>query len=426
MDKWCEESINGSGGGDEYKGATDHDSPMFVFIPAIAILTVILIASNVVLLVLLARSWRSCTSLNIFLFSLGCLNVLMVFNQVALMVAIANKSWVLGKGGCHLVAMIQTLFTYGVAMVHLLVSRDRYSVSRYPLSWKANRRKAWICTIVLWCGISLAAAFDHLLHLKDISDINIECNYIACYWPVIDPICSNAPYRLALQVVTFTAFLIVSGLIYYMYIKTYKELRGIEKMKEEELRKTTNLTRNKHQKTTSERTASSMVLMFTIHLITQLPSYFYNVIRHVVALGTTEELLPQACLLVLTCFSFCTTVSPLLVMLVNNRYRQHVKGIICCVCDPQDDTVRNLMRQLAISDTLPPRVQSKTKKAHPKDISVFFGSKRASGYRKSPTTTPTTEQEWNIPDGPQEISTDTSDYDLSNGLLLFQRREVPK
>ena len=59
MDKWCEESINGSGGGDEYEGATDHDSPMFVFIPAIAILAVILIASNVVLLVLLARSWRS-------------------------------------------------------------------------------------------------------------------------------------------------------------------------------------------------------------------------------------------------------------------------------------------------------------------------------------------------------------------------------
>ena len=419
----CEESINGSGEGDEYEGATDHDSPMFAFIPAIAILAVILIASNVILLVLLARSWRFCTSLNIFLFSLGCLNVLTVFNQVALMVAIVNKSWVLGKGGCHLVAMIQTMFIYGVAMVHLLISRDRYFISRNPLSWKGNRKKAWICTLVLWCGISLAATFDHLLHLKDFSNVKIECNYIACYWPVIDLKCSNAPYRLALQVVTFAAFLIVSGLIYYMYIKTNKELRGNEKTKEQELRKTTSLTRNKCQKTTSERAASSLILMFTIHLITQLPTYFYNLIRHVVALGTTVELLPQACLLVLTCFSFCTTVSPLLVMLINNRYRQHVKEIICCVCDPQDDK-RNLMRQLAISDRLPPRLQSKTK-AHPKDISVFFGTKRASSYRKSTTTTPTTEQEWNTPDGPQEISTDTGDYDLSNGLVLFQRREIP-
>ena len=339
------------------------------------------------------------------------------------MVAIVNKSWVLGKGGCHLVAMIQTLFTYGVAMVHLLISRDRYFISKNPLSWKANKKKAWICTLVLWCGISLAATFDHLLHLKDFSAVNIKCNYIACYWPVIDPKCSNAPYRLALQVVTFTAFLIVSGLIYYMYIKTNKELRGNEKMKEEELRKATSLTRNKRQKTTSERAASSLVLMFTIHLITQLPSYFYNVIRHVVALGTTVELLPQACLLVLTCFSFCTTVSPLLVMLINNRYQQHVKEIICCVCDPQNDK-RNFMGQLTISDRLPPRPQSKAK-AHPKDISVFFGTKRASSYRKSTTTTPTTEQEWNTPDGPQEITTDTSDYDLSNGLLLFQKREIP-
>ena len=82
------------------------------------------------------------------------------------------------------------------------------------------------------------------------------------------------------------------------------------------------------------------------------------------------------------------------------------------------------MGQLTISDRLPPRPQSKAK-AHPKDISVFFGTKRASSYRKSTMTTPTTEQEWNTPDGPQEITTDTSDYDLSNGLLLFQKREIP-
>ena len=415
LDMLCEESSSGSGGGD----ATDHDSPMFAFLPAIAIVAVMLIVSNVILLILLARSWRFCTSLNILLFSLGCLNILTFFNQVALMVAIVNKRWVLGKGGCHLVAMIQTLFTYGVAMVHLLISRDRYFVSKNPLSWKANRKKAWVCTLVLWCGISLAATLDRLLHLEDFNDDNIECNYTACYWPVIDLKCSNAPYRLSLQVATFTAFLIISGIIYYNYFKTNKGLRGNEKMKEYELRKATSITRIKQQKTTSERAISSLLLMFTIHLITQLPTYFYNMIRHVVALGTTVELLPQACLLVLTCFSFCTTVSPLLMMVINNRYRQHVKEIICCVCDPQDDK-RNLTKQLATRKRLPPRLQSKTK-ARPKDISVFHGTNRSSSYRKS---TPTTEQEWTTVDEPREISTDMGDYDLSTGLVLFQRAEI--
>ena len=400
LDMLCEESSSGSGGGD----ATDHDSPMFAFLPAIAIVAVMLIASNLILLILLARSWRFCTSLNIFLVSLGCLNILTFFNQVALMVAIINKRWVLGKGGCHLVAMIQTLFTYGVAMVYLFISRDRYLVSKNPMLWKENRKKAWVCTVVLWCGISLAATLDRLLHLEDFNDDNIECDYTACYWPVINLKCSNAPYRLSLQVATFASFLIISGVIYYSYFKTIKGLRGNEKMKEYELRQTTTITRIKRRKTTSERAISSLLLMFTIHLVTQLPTYFYNVIRHVVALRTTVELLPQASLLVLTCFSFCTTVSPLLMMMINNRYRQHVKEIICCVCDPQDDKTK----QIALRTRLPSKI-----KTHPNDISVFFGTKKFSSYRKS-----TTEHE------PQEISADTGDHNLSTGLVFFQRADI--
>lgn len=61
--------------------------------------------------------------------------------------------------------MLEALFSLGTVTVHLLISRDRYLVSKYPLSWKSNRKRAWMCTLLLWCGTILASTIDHLLHV---------------------------------------------------------------------------------------------------------------------------------------------------------------------------------------------------------------------------------------------------------------------
>lgn len=102
-----------SGSGDEFKGETSNPS-FFAFVPAIAILTAMMITSNVILLVLLVRSWRFSTSLNILLSNLGYLNLFTLLNQVALIIAIINNRWILGEATCRLVAMIQTCSRWSI------------------------------------------------------------------------------------------------------------------------------------------------------------------------------------------------------------------------------------------------------------------------------------------------------------------------
>lgn len=82
----------------------------------------------------------------------------------------------------------------------------------------------------------------------------------------------------------FTAFLIVSGVIYLMYVKTKQELRCNEKCKESELKTAINIARGKRPKTTGGRATFCLAIMFTVYLITQLPTYVYNLIQHTAAL----------------------------------------------------------------------------------------------------------------------------------------------
>jgi len=66
----------------------------------------------------------------------------------------------------------------------------------------------------------------------------------------------------------FTAFLIVSGVIYLMYVKTKQELGRNEKCKESELKTATNIARGQRPKTTGERATFCLAIMFTVYLIT--------------------------------------------------------------------------------------------------------------------------------------------------------------
>lgn len=166
---------------------------------------------------------------------------------------------------------------------------------------------------------------------------------------------------------------------------------------------------NAHAKTTGERATFCLAIMFTVYLITQLPTYVYNLIQHTAALTTATsaaQLFPQSVLLFLTCFGYFATTSPLL-MLMNYCYRQYVKEILCCALDSQDGK-KHPIQQLQIGHDGLPMLQPKPK-ASPSNIKMLFGANN-----KSPSYMTTSEHNLS----PLERSHTTFDYDLSNGLLL--------
>lgn len=166
---------------------------------------------------------------------------------------------------------------------------------------------------------------------------------------------------------------------------------------------------NAHAKTTGERATFCLAIMFTVYLITQLPTYVYNLIQHTAALTTATsaaQLFPQLVVLFLTCFGYFATTSPLL-MLMNYCYRQYVKEILCCALDSQDGK-KHPIQQLQIGHDGLPMLQPKPK-VSPSNIKMFFGANN-----KSPSYMTTSEHDLS----PLERSHTTFDYDLSNGLLL--------
>lgn len=169
----------------------------------------------------------------------------------------------------------------------------------------------------------------------------------------------------------FTAFLIVSGVIYLMYVKTKQELRCNEKCKESELKTACN--QHCQGQTPKDHWWESNFL--SGHYVYSLP---HNTATDLcLQLDSTHsspyttatsaaQLFPQSVLLVLTCFGYFATTSPLL-MLMNYRYRQYVKEILCCALDSQDGR-KHPIQQLQIGHDGLPMLQPTS----PQKIKMFF------------------------------------------------------
>ena len=308
------------------------------------------------------------TSLNILLINISSLSVLSTFSQFALLASIVRNEWILGKGACHLNSFAQILFSYTTTLVHLLISRDRHHICRDPLSWKNNRKKACFISTLLWLGVGLTAMLDRFVHVKDFQNYDHLTDYTLCYWPPTSTPRANPLYNFAVQAITFVTFLVISAIIYYNYVMMHRDLRGNEELKELQMRLASSIARGKRQKTGSEKTATSLAILFTVHFTSQFPSRLYSLARYAQALSLKQaaELLPRAGEISLSCLGFVTAVSPLILMFINGRYRQHVKEMFHCKCDPEDD--RDWLAEHLVTDKGPPLPPPKLL---PKDMSVF-------------------------------------------------------
>ena len=94
-----------------------YDSYKYVFIPILLIQIITTIISNAFLLIMISRSFRSCTSLNIFLLSIGIFNLLTSVNQILLVIFNFQPLTItLPHLLCYTMTIIKTTTAIGTAM----------------------------------------------------------------------------------------------------------------------------------------------------------------------------------------------------------------------------------------------------------------------------------------------------------------------
>ena len=378
-------------GGDDMHG--DHLALQIVFTPILLIQILITVASNSILLVMISRSIRSCTSLNIFLLSISVFNLLTVINQVTLLVYNLRKMTEFPHRLCHLVSIIRSSSTMGTTLLHLFISHHRLKIALKPLTWQNTRKQAWLLGTIIWAIAGAAALFECVLQFshKD----NMPRNLQTCYFPGVNN--CTAMVSLYIQVLTMVCLGIVSGLTYYFYIKTAKELKDNELEKECRLRSSTLVKHRKRKLTAPERAVISLCTIFTIHCITQLPMYIYTIIVHCMALSnhdggrrvnkgnehdtgawnSSDTISSTPILLLLSTISFITTGSPLILACINKKFKQHIMSIIQFICNFEEAAQQNFHNQLIAKFPIeepPPDPEASVHSATLRDLEIFYAS----------------------------------------------------
>ena len=365
----------------------------YVFIPILLIQIIITVVSNGILFTVIVCSFRSCTSLNIFLLSISTFNLLTTVNQISLVVfnfqpLTTNFPQLL----CYLVTVIKATATVGTILVHLFISYHRYKIAIRPLKWKKRRKQAWLLGIVTWAIASAIAIFECILHFSMGNGTTLQ----SCLWPGVSQ-CSNI-IRLYSQLLTLACLSVASGMTCYFYCKTSRILKELEMDKEYE-RKINPIEDNRvgrRKLTTAERAVVSLFTIFTIHCITQLPIYIYDIIISSMAqikhhsetaeAENVEDAIPAVStmpiLLLLTTIGFLTTGSPLILACINRQFKQRIKSILQFISGSKDQSTHQIQARFQAEPTpssspVPPPTPA------PRNIQVFFGSTRHSSYNKS-------------------------------------------
>lgn len=370
-----------------------------IFTPVFLIQMTTMILSNGILLMMIGRSFRSCTSLNIFLLSISIFNLLTVINYVSLVVYNVQGVTKFPVRLCNFMSIVRSSTTIGITLLHLFISHHRLKIALKPFAWQNTRKQAWLLGTIVWVIACAAALYESVLNLGNGKET--PRNLQTCFFPGAN----RCTVRVSLytQVLTLAGLSVVSGLTYYFYIRAAKELKDNELEKECRLRNSSLTKFGKRKLTTPERAVVSLCTIFTIHCITQFPLYVYSIAVHFIALkhqggsikgngdGETDVMIDVSnttstpILLLLASISFITTCSPLVLACINRKFKEHIKSIVRYMYGSDDQEQEGFFQQITarfpIEESLPPIIQERSRTA---PLEIFYTpGNRSKLYLKS-------------------------------------------
>lgn len=303
--------------------------PLFTFayilIPILLIEFLMSVFANVVLMILIVRSYESLTTLNVFLFSLAIIGLVLSINQTILMGLIFYGDRPIPSGLCRFTYVVQSLGSYGLTFLQLAISYNRYRTSLNPIHWESSLRKAYISVGVIWMVTLVVTALLSVLH---IAGIHGEVRY--CFWPSFD---QHITFKLTLHVLLFFAVAACVVLGAYYHRKTLNLLNTNRLALVREMEMTTDIQYYENGHVSPEKTSKSLVVVFGIQMATLLVPFAYDMLRMLIiafklrTTGDVSDPSPTVFLLFLTTWGLFTTTSPFFLMLVSTRFKRNVASI---------------------------------------------------------------------------------------------------
>jgi hypothetical protein len=277
---------------------------------------------NVIMLVLIGRSYRSMTTLNVFLMSLSILNLIVTANQPILIGLIFTKKAVTGV--CHFSFIVRYLGNYGITFLQLFISYNRYHATVNPIHWESNIRRAWKLVGSIWLVSALIAVWSGTLYIR-----GIEGDIDFCFWASFE---DNSGLKIFVNILLYAIVWVCVMMTCYYYAKTIPLHNETRLAMEREMEMTADIQQHIQEHNSPEKTTKSLVMVFVIQITAVIIPLSYDIIRMIVIAISSSDTSHSGILLFLTTFGLFTTTAPFFPIIVNRRYRNNVASIFKCKC----------------------------------------------------------------------------------------------
>lgn len=310
-----------------------------MFTPIFILQLLVGLVCNLLLLALLVKATNVKNNINIYLFSMAANNLLSLFLLLTLVVSTATRRWILGPTMCTMNQVIIYVVSTPILVLPVFISRERYRAVTHFMEWKPYTKRTYLEVGVVWI-IALGGGIVGLFQGGQI--VGETDGVISCYAPsrwLNGRLSSLFIVYMVLGCIIGTAALLF-GAIQYACI--FRVLRVIKK--DRTYNSSPPLTRNCEDvpiNWESElRTLNTMAFVFIMTAVpfTTGSSYGTAVIAQAITKGITyaEANTPLLQLASLCLFLF-PTVSPMVILMVNKRFRSRMRDLIRWQLNP--DTV---------------------------------------------------------------------------------------
>ena len=309
---------------------------ILVFLPLSIAVFVIGLAFNTLLLVLICKAGKVNNNTNVYLFSLGITGLMRTFVAFTLIVTLAARDWVLGKGICSINLMLAKILIGTSALIFLAMSHDRYRAVKYPFTyWKVKRHITIIINIVIWI-VSFILGFPGTVLNISILAQNNDTLWTNCFIANGEVFAMQSPLAfldiLYIFLVTFSTGL---TLIYYVLITI--ELHSIAKHR---LRCTLPAeTINKKDKpiecSVEKQTAKSLASFILFQSLCSVISIILLSIFSLSTLRFGTSTTTQTLYCIALFFYVLSAINPFLLILINRRFRKRAKDLLNWKLEPE-------------------------------------------------------------------------------------------
>eukprot|EP00731_Ephydatia_muelleri_P031018 Em0022g532a len=312
------------------------DSRSFIRLPDLAVTPMFILqllvglVSNLLLFALLVKATNVKNNINIYLCSMAVNNLLSLFLLLTLVVSTVTRRWILGPTTCTINQVIIYVVSIPTLVLPVLICRERYKAVIRFTEWKPYTRRTYLEVGVVW----ICALGGGMVGLFQGGQIAGETDgVISCYAPnrwLKERLSPLFLAYMALGCVTGTGALLF-GAIQYAYV--FRALRVIKK--DHTYSSAPPLRRNCEDAPinweSELRTLNTMAFVFVMTAVpfTMGSSYGTAVAAVAITKGITyaEANVPLLQLASLFLYLF-PTVSPMVIVMVNKRFRSRIKDLI--------------------------------------------------------------------------------------------------